>query len=129
MDKTRFGLLAVLSTVMLTGCDSAPRDTAQVTGHPATAAATPTLARPDAYRIGYDPATRILSLYELPDDQVRWMISSQRNLKGEPVNNGYTFASEVDLDNVAVFYTTARGQSSPRITLREVLTMQIAHGR
>ena len=126
MNRAPYGLLAVCAAVLV-GCDNGPRDSVALSKAPATAAKT-TLPKPDAYRISYDAGSRTLSLYDLPDDQARWMITSPRNAKGEPVSNGHTFTSDIDLDSVSVFYTT-HGLASPTITLREVLTMQVAHGR
>jgi hypothetical protein len=109
----------------MAGCDAAPRETATTHRAPATSAKAATLVRPDAFRISYDADRRLLTLYDLPDDQARWMLSTPRNAKGEPVTSGHVFASEVDLDRVTVFYTT-KGVASPAISLREVLTLHVS---
>ena len=35
--------------------------------------------------------------------------------------------TEMDLDAVAVFYTTPGGQTSPRVTLREIVAVNVVH--
>jgi hypothetical protein len=79
------------------------------------------LPKPDAARIHYDPNTRTLVLYDLPDAAAKWMLHVPEQSKGVPVNSIHQFMDEIDPDRVAVFYTTADGQPSPRVTLREVL--------
>jgi hypothetical protein len=76
--------------------------------------------KPDLARIGYDSDTRTLVLYDLPD-AAKWMLHLPEQPKGVPVNPVHQFMDDVDVDRVAVFYTTAAGHPSPRVTLREVL--------
>jgi hypothetical protein len=78
--------------------------------------------KPDADLIGYDPDTRTLVLYSLPDAASKWMLHLPDQPRGVPVNAVHQFMEEVDADKVAVFYTTAAGQSSPRVTLRDILS-------
>jgi hypothetical protein len=78
--------------------------------------------RPDADLIAYDPDTRTLVLYPLPDAASKWMLHLPDQPRGVPVNAVHQFMEEVDADKVAVFYTTAAGQSSPRVTLRDILS-------
>jgi hypothetical protein len=78
--------------------------------------------RPDADLIGYDPDTRTLVLYDLPDAAAKWMLHLPDQPRGVPVNVVHRFMEEVDADKVAVFYTTAAGQPSPRVTLRDILS-------
>ena len=82
--------------------------------------------RPDAARIGYDPDTRTLVLYALPDAAAKWMLHLPDQPLGVPVNTVHQFMGEVDTDRVAVSYTTAAGQPSPRVTLRDVITAREA---
>jgi hypothetical protein len=118
---------AVLAALFAVGCDSDPREPVAMGKAPATAAAAKSLPRPDTHRIHYDAARRTLALYPLPDGKARWMLASARNPRGEPVADGHTFSNDVDIDSFTVFYTTEKGLNSPRVSLRELVTMQIAH--
>jgi hypothetical protein len=57
------------------------------------------------------------------------MLVTPWNRKGERVGVNHAFMSEVDLDKVAVYYTTAGGQASPRVTLRDIVTVNVVHGK
>ena len=85
--------------------------------------------RPDPAMIGYDPDSRTLVLYPLPDAAARWMLHLPDQPKGIPVNTIHRFMDEVDVNVVAVFYTTPTGQPSPRVTLREVLSARETRAR
>jgi hypothetical protein len=122
--------------ILAAGCDGSSRQPAagqaQVEADKAAAAdvargrgpADPTakVPKPDLAMIGYDPGARRLVLYRLPDAAAKWMLHVPEQPKGVPVNEIHQFMEEVDLDRVAVFYTTATGQASPRVTLREILS-------
>ena len=136
MASTRMRVVAVLAAAgfaLSTGCgDTARQPAAEVQADAdKTAAAdrlrlptdpTAKVPRPDADLIGYDPDTRTLVLYSLPDAASKWMLHLPDQVRGVPVNVVHQFMEEVDADKVAVFYTTAAGQPSPRVTLREVLS-------
>jgi hypothetical protein len=85
--------------------------------------------RPDPGLIGYDADTRTLVLYDLPDSASKWMLHLPEQPKGVPVNPVHQFMTDVDVDRVAVFYTTAAGLPSPRVTLREVLAARDTHSQ
>jgi len=138
MSRTRAAAaagVAAAGLVFAAGCDgSARRPAAGQAQAEADKAATADSARargpadptakvpkPDPALMGYDPDTRTLVLYHLPDEG-RWMLHLPDQPKGVPVNDVHRFMDEVDVDRVAVFYTTAAGQPSPRVTLREVLS-------
>jgi hypothetical protein len=121
------GLAVALVAMIGVGCDRGPRDDVRAARLPGTSSKS-TLPRPDAHRIRFDAASRTLSLYDLADDQARWMLAGPRTSQGEPVSSGHVFTSDVDLDRVSVFYTI-RGLASPALTLREVQSIQVAGGR
>jgi hypothetical protein len=121
----RIGTLAL--ALFLAGC-TGPREPVAATDRGEPAADRPpqdpksTLARPDPALMHYDPASRTLTLYDLPDRDAQWMVATPENPLGEPVGAIHAFPDEVDVDRTAVFYTTTGGRPSPRVTLREVLT-------
>lgn len=112
-----------LLIVLVVGCDHSPRGTADSPG--SDAGTRPMLPKPDPTRMSYDPAARILQLYELPDEHARWMMITPRNRIGEPVSLYHVFMDEVDLDGVMLFVTTGH-LKSPKVSLREILSMNIA---
>lgn len=112
-----------LVILLIAGCDHSPRGTADTPGP--DAGARPMLPKPDPFRMSYDPAARILQLYELPDEHARWMMITPRNRIGEPVSLYHAFMDDdVDLDGVMLFYTTGNLKSQ-RVSLREIITMNV----
>jgi hypothetical protein len=125
------------SAVWLTapGCDAQPRGTTTDTRTVPTAAnparpgdefvlaPAPQPLKPDLTRLGFDPSTRTLTLYELPEQSSRWMLASPAAPTGVPVEREYKFPPDVDLDldRVAVFYTVANSRPSPTVSLREII--------
>jgi len=108
------------------GCDRAPReDTPQAAL--VVVKAKSVLAKPDPFRMAYNADARTLNLYDLSDVEGRWMLVSPQNKSGEPVNIDHAFMTDVDLDAVAVFYTNSSGLVSPRVTLREIVTVNVVH--
>ena len=139
MTPTRMRAVAALAAaaglVLLPGCDDSSRQPAAAKADAGKAdadrsrpAATPTsnVPKPDPARIAYDPASRTLTLYDLPDAAAKWMLHVPDQPKGVPVNAVHRFMDEIDPDRVAVFYTTPAGQASPRVSLREVLAARDA---
>lgn len=129
MRSVAMVLAAVVGLQFATGCADSTRQPAVVVQAEADDVDRPRLPtdptaklpKPDAARIDYDPNTRTLVLYDLPDAAAKWMLHVPEQSKGVPVNSIHQFMDEIDPDRVAVFYTTADGQPSPRVTLREVL--------
>src|SRR5690242_2712357 len=128
-------LAAAAAGMAATGCDAQPRGTATEV-HTAPTAATPArpgpefvLApapqpqKPDLTRLGFDPSSRTLTLYELPDRSARWMLVSPAAPAGVPVDREYKFPPEVDLDldQTTVFYTVPNRRPSPTVSLREII--------
>ncbi len=117
--------LAVMAVALSIGCDRTPRqDAAAVT--PPVDKAKAMLPRPDPFRMCYNADTRMLSLYDLAENEGRWMLVTPRNKSGEPVSVDHAFMSDVNLDAVAIFYTTPSGLTSPQVTLREIVTTHVA---
>jgi hypothetical protein len=144
MVPTRIRALAAWSAAaglfLETGCgDTSRQPAAEVhadkaatadAGHPrVTTDPTARVPKPDAALIGYDPDTRTLVLYPLPDAAAKWVLHLPDHPRGVPVNTVHKFMEEIDPDRVAVSYTTSTGQSSPRVTLREVITARDARAR
>lgn len=128
MTPLRMRAASILAAAGLAGCDATPREPADppVRADAGPASRPPqdpksTVAKPDPVLIDYDLETRTLTLYDLPDRGGRWMLATPADAKGGPVNAVHRFIDEVDVDAVAVFYTTAAGHPSPRVRLREVL--------
>lgn len=135
MTPPRTWVIAAAGLLVTTGCDGSSRQPAAAAKADADKAAkddadrprlpadpTTKLPRPDPALIGYDPDTRTLVLYALPDPSAKWMLHVPDQPKGVPVTAVHQFMEEIDPDRVAVFYTTAAGLPSPRVTLREVLS-------
>ena len=133
MTPTRtWAAVAAAGLVLLPGCDDSSRQPAAAQAEAAKGGPTgqtAKLPKPDPALIGYDPDTRTLVLYPLPDAADRWMLHVPDQPKGVPVNTVHQFMEEIDPDKVAVFYTTAAGQPSPRVTLREVLSARDARAK
>ena len=53
----------------------------------------------------------------------RWLLVRSTEPRGVPVDRVYQFPemADLDLDLTAVCYRTAQGETSPRVTLREVI--------
>lgn len=119
----RTALPAMLAILMI-GCDQSPREVSQ----PRDGGDDPRnrLARPDVFRMSYDPHSRVLYLYELPDDG-SWMIATPWSRAGEPVSLSHQFRTEIDPAAVAVFYKLPGGQTSPRVLLGEIIGMAVSH--
>ena len=117
------------------GCDAQPRGTtADARTVPTTAnptrpggefvlAPAPQPLKPDLTRLGFDPSTRTLTLYDLPEQSSRWMLASPAAPGGVPVDREYQFPPDVDLDldRVAIFYTVPNSRPSPTVSLREII--------
>ena len=132
MTSTR--TLLGLVTLTLAGCEASPRG-APADGHapdalavrtspepPAGPDAQPESARPDVTRLGYDPARRTLSVYELDDPAARWVLTLPGAPMGVPVDGEYEFPATVDCDSdtIALFTTRPRHRPSPGVSLREI---------
>ena len=128
-------LAASAAWAAASGCDAQPRATStEVRTVPTAAAPTrpgdefvrapaPQPHKPDLTRLGFDPSTRTLTLYELPEQSGRWMLTSPAAPVGVPVDREYKFPPEanLDLDRVAVFYTVPNRRPSPTVSLREII--------
>jgi hypothetical protein len=132
VPQPRVRAWAVVLTVGVAGCDGGRVPSAAVP--PSTARTRPQdpgtkVPRPDPALIDYDPATRTLVLYQLADAGAKWLIQLPDSPSGVPVNPTHQFMDEPDADRVAVFYTTAAGQPSPRVSLAEVLAAREARAK
>jgi hypothetical protein len=114
------------------GCDAQPRGTTADTRTAATSsrlgdefvlAPAPQPLKPDLTRLGFDPSSRTLTLYELPEESSRWMLASPAAPGGVPVDREYKFPPDLDLDldRVHVFYTVPNSRPSPSVSLREII--------
>jgi hypothetical protein len=126
-------LAAAAAWAAAPGCDAAPRAastgvrTAPTAANPARSgeefvhASSPN--KPDLTRLGFDPSSRTLTLYDLPEQSGRWMLASPAAPGGVPVDREYRFPPEVDLDldRFAVFYTVPNRRPSPAVSLREII--------
>jgi hypothetical protein len=134
-DRLFPALLAASAWLAAAGCDAQPRGTVTDAHTAPTApaparqgqefvlATAPQPQKPDLTRLGFDPSTRTLTLYELPDRSARWMLASPDAPTGVPVDREYNFPPEVDLDldRVSVFYTVPNRRPSPTVSLREIV--------
>ncbi|HVK16513.1 MAG TPA: hypothetical protein VM533_06160 [Fimbriiglobus sp.] len=133
--KARLVLVASAAWAAASGCDAQPRATSSEARTVPTAVAparhgddyvlapAPQAHKPDLARLGFDPSTRTLTLYELTDTSARWMLASPATPAGVPLEREYKFPPEVDLDldRVAVFYTVPNRRPSPTVSLREII--------
>jgi hypothetical protein len=126
----RLVLAASAAWAAASGCDAQPRATSTEVrtaptrpGDEFVRAPAPQPTKPDLTRLGFDPSTRTLTLYELPEESGRWMLASPAAPAGVPVDREYKFPPEadLDLDRVAVFYTVANRRPSPTVSLREII--------
>lgn len=119
-----------LSFTLAFGCDRSPRGSLPSAEATAEAIEEPhsKLAKPDVMRMSYDATSRVLHLYDLEVGQ-KWMLSVPWSKRSEPVENDHNFMNELDLEKVAVFYTTSNGQVSAKVTLREIMTQTVSHVR
>ena len=130
----RLVLAASAAWAAASGCDAQPR-AASTEAHTLPTVSTarpgdefvralsPQAHKPDLTRLGFDPSTRTLTLYELPEQSSRWMLASPATPAGVPVDREYKFPPEadLDLDRVAVFYTVPNRRPSPTVSLREII--------
>jgi hypothetical protein len=86
-----------------------------------TAIPHPNAPKPDATRLRYDSASRTLEAGDPPVPGGQWMLSSPKEPRGVPFERSYQFPPAVDPDKVAVFYTSATGQASQTVSLREIV--------
>jgi hypothetical protein len=126
----RLVLAASAAWAAASGCDAQPRATSTEvrtvptrSGDEFVRAPAPQPNKPDLTRLGFDPSTRTLTLYELPEQSSRWMLASPATPAGVPVDREYKFPPEadLDLDRVAVFYTVPNRRPSPTVSLREII--------
>ncbi len=136
-----FPVLFAASAVWLAapGCDAQPRGTSTDartvptaatpahTGPEAAVVNAPQAQKPDLTRLDYDPGTRTLTVYELPERSARWMLTTPTAPTGVPVDREYQFPPnmDLDLDQVAVYYTVPNRRPSPTVSLREILDARV----
>ena len=134
MTPSRHRRLVWLLLAGLTGCDTAPPavPTPAVPAEPPAAPTPqpgrPTADKPDLLRLGYDPAARTLTLYDLPDRGGRWVLVTPDHPTGTPVSGTHAFADDpADPDRVSVYYTVPDRRPSPPVTLREIADAHVLH--
>ena len=142
MTRTRmpcYIVVAVAAALGGAGCDAQPREAAVADADPQlaspTARAEPVRTAdrrdqppaPDVTRLSFDPSTRTLRLYDLPEKSARWMLKLPAAPSGVPVDGAYQFPMGMDFDptDVAVYYTLPNRRPSPGVSLQEVMD---AHG-
>jgi hypothetical protein len=119
----------------LTGCGSG-HDGASAGGggqpRPAEQlAAGPLLPAPDPGRIEYNPTTRTLTFYELPESG-RWMIQRPGDQYPVPAGPEHKLPVGTDPDRTYVHYVRPGGQQSWTVSLRTIQdhqTMYVSHNR
>ena len=122
-----FRFVALVGVAAAVGCDGSPPAAGTIpSARGDRAAAGPdqtALVKPDPLAIQYTPATRTLELSAPPVPGARWLLVLSAEPRGVPVDGVYQFPemAEPDLDETAVCYRTRQGQTSPRVTLREVV--------
>lgn len=133
--KTGLVLVVSAAWVAAPGCDAQPRATTTEARTIPTATnparpgdefvltPSPQPNKPDLSRLGFDPSSRTLTLYDLPEQSSRWMLASPAKPGGVPVDREYKFPPEIDLDldRFAVFYTVPNRRPSPTVSLREII--------
>src|SRR5829696_7122577 len=104
MRRARMARLILAASTAWTaasGCDAQPRaasteahtlptvSTPARPGDEFVRALSPQAHKPDLTRLGFDPSTRTLTLYELPEESGRWMLTSPAVPVGVPVDREY----------------------------------------
>ncbi|MGL4421789.1 MAG: hypothetical protein ACRCZF_14065 [Gemmataceae bacterium] len=77
--------------------------------------------RPELSLIEYDTESRTLILYDLNEENARWMLVMPGQSMGIPVNAIHQFQDDVEPDLIQIFFTTSAGLASPRVSLGEIL--------
>lgn len=137
MTRTRMrqGIVVVAAAVAAAGCDASPRGGAVADADSQLVSPTARTepphgpgrrdqpSAPDVTRLSFDPSTRTLRLYDLPEKSARWMLKLPAAPGGVPVDGAYQFPMDADLDpaGVAVYYTLPNRRPSPGVSLQEVM--------
>ena len=107
---------AALVALLAAGCGGpTPRDDA-------TRPAMRELPPPSAERIGYDPGTRTLTLYQLPPSS-RWMVHTSPEVGTPVVQAGpaHVLPGDADPDYTYVSYQRPSGQGSVWVSVAEIM--------
>lgn len=121
----RIGAAVLLCGVLigLTGCGSGHDGAATgPNGRPLPVeqvSAGPPLPAPDPERIEYNPDTRTLSFYELPEAG-RWMIHRSGDPAAVPAGPEHRLPDAASIDKSYVYYVRPGGQSSRTVTVRTI---------
>ena len=126
MNRTFSAIVVLAGLTAGTGCDGSPSAISTIPSARETRTAGPdrsTLVKPDPLSIQYSPATRTLELSAPPVPGARWLLILSAEPRGIPVDGVHQFPemAEPDLDETAICYRTKQGQTSPQVTLREVI--------
>jgi hypothetical protein len=123
-----------LFLVALAGCNSQPPSESAERNHAdAHAESQPTgrtpnprvrVGRPEVTMVKFDETTGKLSLYELPEQGARWMVSTPSEPNGVPVPRVYQIKGKLDPRHVSVFFTVPSGGVSGHLSLEEILVAQ-----
>jgi hypothetical protein len=134
MMRTWMPTLTLTFGAALSGCNSQPQSNATDRGHAdAHADSQPTgstpnprvrLERPSVSMVKYDADSATISLYELPDQGARWMVSTPTEPNGVPVPRVYKFKGKLDPRQVSLFFTVPSGGVSGHVSLQEILDAQ-----
>jgi hypothetical protein len=128
------GRIFPLFLIPLIGCNSQPASDPLERNHAdAHADSQPTgrtpnprvrVGRPEVTMVKFDEATGKLSLYELPEQGARWMVSTPNEPNGVPVPRVYQLKGKLDPRHVSVFFTVPSGGVSGQLSLQEILESQ-----
>jgi hypothetical protein len=76
------------------------------------------LPPPEAEKIEYNPDTRTLTFYDLPD--ARWVVYHPGDRLPVPAGPEHRLPRGVDPDKTVVYYTREGGHRSESVTLRQI---------
>jgi len=86
----------------------------------------PELPPPEPEKFRYNPDTRTLTFYELPDS-ARWIVSEPGTRFATPAGPEHRFPEWADPGDIQVYYFRPGGKKSVAITLRQIEDSRVLH--
>jgi hypothetical protein len=122
-------MLPLAGFVALAGCARVEPPTAESAAAPAAREPLdprPVLPPPEPDKFGYNPATRTLTFYELPES-ARWFVHVAGTRFDVAAGPEHRLPEWADPDEVKVYYFRPGGRQSVAVTLRQIQDCRVAH--
>jgi hypothetical protein len=129
MTALRMTALALAACAALAGCgrvESPVAESAPPTREPLDPRPELPPPEPDRLAQGYNPDTRTLTFYELPDS-ARWIVSEPGTRFATPAGPEHRFQAWADPDDIQVYYFRPGGKKSVAVTLRQIQECRVQH--